>query len=68
MTYDRSSGTQVFVGGRGETEVSAFNRDTGASAALRGDLSRPGVAESWACLSWVKPAINCVLSRANAFC
>ena len=48
MTYDRSSGTQVFVGGRGETEVSAYNRDTGASAALRGDLSRPGVAESCA--------------------
>lgn len=48
MTYDRSSGTQVFVGGRGETEVSAYNRDTGASAAIRGDLSGPGVASSCA--------------------
>jgi len=53
MTYDRATGTQVFVGGSkggngGETEVSAFNRDTGSSAALRGDLSRPGVAEACA--------------------
>lgn len=48
MTYDRATGTQVFVGGKGQTEVSAFNRDTGSSAALRGDLSRPGVTESCA--------------------
>ena len=48
MTYDRATGTQVFVGGKGQTEVSAFNRDTGSSAALSGDLSRPGVAESCA--------------------
>jgi hypothetical protein len=48
MTYDRATGTQVFVGGKGQTEVSAFNRDTGSSAALRGDLSRPGVAEACA--------------------
>ena len=48
MTYDRATGTQVFVGGRGQTEVSAFNRQTGSSAALSGDLSRPGVAESCA--------------------
>jgi hypothetical protein len=53
MTYDRATGTQVFVGGSsgkngGQTEVSAFNRDTGSSAALRGDLSRPGVAEACA--------------------
>ena len=53
MTYDRATGTQVFVGGSsgrngGQTEVSAFNRDTGSSAALRGDLSRPGVTESCA--------------------
>ena len=46
MTYDRATGTQVFVGGKGQTEVSAFNRDTGSSAALRGDLSRPGVVEA----------------------
>lgn len=48
MTYDRATGTQVFVGGKGQTEVSAFNRDTGSSAALRGDLSRPGVTETCA--------------------
>lgn len=48
MTYDRATGTQVFVGGKGQTEVSAFNRDTGSSAALRGDLSKAGVAESCA--------------------
>ncbi|KQY92723.1 hypothetical protein ASD21_15235 [Caulobacter sp. Root1455] len=48
MTFDRATGTQVFVGGKGQTEVSAFNRDTGSSAALRGDLSRPGVTESCA--------------------
>jgi hypothetical protein len=48
MTYDRATGTQVFVGGKGQTEVSAFNRDTGSSAALRGDLSRAGVTESCA--------------------
>jgi hypothetical protein len=52
MTYDRATGTQVFVGGPnragGQTEVSAFNRDTGSSAALRGDLSRAGVTESCA--------------------
>jgi hypothetical protein len=48
MTYDRATGTQVFVGGKGQTEVSAFNRETGSSAALRGDLSRPGVTESCA--------------------
>lgn len=48
MTYDRATGTQVFVGGKGQTEVSAFNRGTGSSAALRGDLSRPGVAEACA--------------------
>ena len=48
MTYDRATGTQVFVGGKGQTEVSAFNRDTGSSAALSGDLSRPGVVETCA--------------------
>jgi hypothetical protein len=53
MTYDRATGTQVFVGGPssrngGQTEVSAFNRQTGSSAALSGDLSRAGVAESCA--------------------
>ncbi len=48
MTYDRATGTQVFVGGKGQTEVSAFNRQTGSSAALSGDLSRAGVAESCA--------------------
>jgi hypothetical protein len=48
MTYDRATGTQVFVGGKGQTEVSAFNRETGSSAALSGDLSRPGVTESCA--------------------
>ncbi|MBO9708370.1 MAG: hypothetical protein J7521_09170 [Caulobacter sp.] len=48
MTYDRATGTQVFVGGKGQTEVSAFNRDTGSSAALRGDLSKAGVAETCA--------------------
>jgi len=48
MTYDRATGTQVFVGGEGRTEVSAFNRDTGSAAALSGDLSRPGVAEACA--------------------
>ena len=48
MTYDRATGTQVFVGGKGQTEVSAFNRDTGSSAAMRGDLSRPGVTETCA--------------------
>jgi len=48
MTYDRATGTQVFVGGKGQTEVSAFNRDTGSVAALSGDLSRPGVAEACA--------------------
>lgn len=48
MTYDRATGTQVFVGGKGQTEVSAFNRETGSSAALSGDLSRAGVAESCA--------------------
>lgn len=48
MTYDRATGTQVFVGGKGQTEVSAFNRDTGSSAALRGDLSKAGVTESCA--------------------
>ena len=48
MTYDRATGTQVFVGGKGKTEVSAFNRETGSSAALSGDLSQAGVAESCA--------------------
>ncbi|MBC7669884.1 hypothetical protein [Caulobacter sp. DWR2-3-1b2] len=48
MTYDRATGTQVFVGGKGQTEVSAFNRETGSSAAMRGDLSRAGVTETCA--------------------
>ncbi len=48
MTYDRSTGTQVFVGGRGDTEVSAFNAQTGSAAALRGDLSKPGLVSSCA--------------------
>jgi len=48
MTYDRATGTQVFVSGQGGTEVSAFNQRTGSSAGLRGDLSRPGVTEACA--------------------
>ncbi|WP_232792783.1 hypothetical protein [Caulobacter hibisci] len=48
MTYDRATGTQVFVSGQGGTEVSAYNQRTGSSAGLRGDLSRPGVTESCA--------------------
>jgi hypothetical protein len=48
MTYDRASGTQVFVSGQGGTEVSAFNQRTGSSAGLSGDLSRPGVTEACA--------------------
>lgn len=48
MTYDRATGTQVFVGGRGDTEVSAFNAQTGSVAALNGDLSRPGLVSSCA--------------------
>jgi hypothetical protein len=48
MTYDRASGTQVFVSGQGGTEVSAFNQRTGSSAGMRGDLSKPGVTEACA--------------------
>ncbi len=48
MTYDRATGTQVFVSGQGGTEVSAYNQRTGSSAGLRGDLSKPGVTESCA--------------------
>jgi hypothetical protein len=62
MTYDRATGTQVFVGGKGQTEVSAFNRDTGSSAALRGDLSKPGVAEACASDNLSKDAYS-VTSR-----
>jgi hypothetical protein len=46
MTYDKSTGTQVFVSGKAQTEVSAYNRETGSSAALKGDLGRPGVVSS----------------------
>ncbi|PTS87047.1 MULTISPECIES: hypothetical protein [unclassified Caulobacter] len=49
MTYDRATGTQVFVGGgRGDTEVSAYNTQTGSVAALNGDLSKPGLVSSCA--------------------
>lgn len=50
MTYDSTTGTQVFVGGQrgGGTEVSAFNAQTGSAAALNGDLSRPGLVSSCA--------------------
>ncbi len=50
MTYDSSTGTQVFVGGGrgGDTEVSAYNAQTRSAAALNGDLSRPGLVSSCA--------------------
>lgn len=49
MTYDSATGTQVFVGGgRGDTEVSAYNAQTRSAAALSGDLSRPGLVASCA--------------------
>lgn len=50
MTYDSSTGTQVFVGGGrgGDTEVSAYNAQTRSAAALSGDLSRPGLVASCA--------------------
>lgn len=43
MTYDATTGTQVFVGGKGDTDVAAFNRRTGSVAALKGDLGQAGV-------------------------
>lgn len=50
MTYDSTTGTQVFVGGQrgGGAEVSAFNAQIGSAAALNGDLSRPGLVSSCA--------------------
>jgi len=50
MTYDSSTGTQVFVGGTrgGGTDVAAYNAQTGSAAALNGDLSRPGLVSSCA--------------------
>jgi hypothetical protein len=50
MTYDRSTGTQVFVGGGkgGDSDVSTFNAQTGSAAALKGDLSKPGLVSSCA--------------------
>lgn len=50
MTYDSSTGTQVFVGGTrgGGTDVAAYNAQTGSVAALNGDLSRPGLVSSCA--------------------
>lgn len=50
MTYDSTTGTQVFVGGGrgGGTDVSAYNAQTGSAAALTGDLSRPGLVASCA--------------------
>lgn len=48
MTYDSTTGTQVFVGGGrdGGTEVAAYNVQTGSVAGLSGDLSRPGLVSS----------------------
>lgn len=48
MTYDSSTGTQVFVGGGrdGATDVAAYNVQTGSVAGLSGDLSRPGLVSS----------------------
>lgn len=50
MTYDSTTGTQVFVGGQrgGGTDVSTYNAQTGSAAALSGDLSRPGLVSSCA--------------------
>jgi hypothetical protein len=50
MSYDSTTGTQVFVGGGrgGGTDVSAYNAQTGSAAALNGDLSRPGLVSSCA--------------------
>lgn len=49
MTYDRATGTQIFVGGgKGDTDVSAYNAQTRSSAALTGDLSKPGLVSSCA--------------------
>ncbi len=50
MTYDSTTGTQVFVGGQrgGGTDVSTYNAQTGSAAALTGDLSRPGLVSSCA--------------------
>lgn len=49
MTYDRVTGTQIFVGGgKGDTDVSAYNAQTRSSAALTGDLSKPGLVASCA--------------------
>jgi hypothetical protein len=45
MTYDSSTGTQVFVGRPdAETSMAAYNTRTGSSAAVEGDLTRPGLA------------------------
>lgn len=48
MTYDSTTGTQVFVGGArdGGTDVAAYNVQTGSVAGLSGDLSRPGLVSS----------------------
>ncbi|MBO9546493.1 hypothetical protein [Caulobacter sp.] len=50
MTYDSTTGTQVFVGGGrgGSTDVAAYNAQTGSAAGLTGDLSRPGLVSSCA--------------------
>ena len=50
LTYDSTTGTQVFVGGGrgGGSDVSAYNAQTGSAAALTGDLSRPGLVASCA--------------------
>ncbi len=48
MTYDSTTGTQVFVGSTrgGGTDVAAYNAQTGSAAGLSGDLSRPGLVAS----------------------
>jgi|GEM_PF-901409 len=49
MTYDKETGTQIFVGGgRGDTEVAAYNPRTRSAAALSGDLASPGLVSSCA--------------------
>jgi hypothetical protein len=49
MTYDRSTGTQIFVGGGpGDANVSAYNAQTRSAAGLTGDLSKPGLVASCA--------------------
>ncbi len=50
MTYDSTTGTQVFVGGGrgGGTDIATYNAQTGSAAGLTGDLSRPGLVSSCA--------------------